>query len=158
MENRTKSLLSLLIIVFFFGCSPKEELPWYKGNLHTHTYWSDGDAFPEMVLDWYKSNGYQFVALSEHNIIANVEKWKKIPKSVIYRKGFDDYLKKYGQDWVDYKDDTSGISVKLKTAAEYLPLFEEEGVFSILKAEEITDSFEGKPLHMNATNVQSLRS
>jgi len=22
---------------------------WWKGNLHTHTFWSDGDAFPEMV-------------------------------------------------------------------------------------------------------------
>lgn len=156
MKINIKPYAFVLVIFLIVGCTPKENLQWYKGNLHTHTYWSDGDAFPEMVLDWYKSNGYQFVALSEHNIIANVEKWKKIPKSVIYRKGFDDYLKKYGNDWVEYKEDTSGISVKLKTAAEYLPLFEEEGVFSIIKAEEITDSFEGKPLHMNASNVQAL--
>lgn len=27
---------------------------WYKGNLHTHTLWSDGDDFPEMVADWYR--------------------------------------------------------------------------------------------------------
>jgi hypothetical protein len=156
MKFYTKTLVLVSLLFVFIGCSPKEELEWYKGNLHTHTYWSDGDAFPEMVLDWYKSNGYQFVALSEHNIIANVEKWKKIPQSVIYRQGFEDYLKKYGEDWVEYKEDTTGTSVKLKKASEYLPLFEEEGVFSILKAEEITDSFEGKPLHMNATNVQSL--
>lgn len=156
MNFTTKAFILFSLFLLSAGCSPKEELKWFKGNLHTHTYWSDGDAFPEMVLDWYKSNGYQFVALSEHNIIANVEKWKKIPRSVIYRQAFDDYLKKYGEDWVDYKDDTLGLNVKLKTEAEYLPLFQEAGVFSIIKAEEITDSFEGKPLHMNATNVQGL--
>ena len=156
MNFKAKSLSLAFLLTFFIGCTPKEELKWYKGNLHTHTYWSDGDAFPEMVLDWYKSNGYQFIALSEHNIIAEVEKWKKIPKSVIYRQGFEDYLEKYGADWVNYKEDSSGISVKLKTAAEYQPLFQEEGAFSIINAEEITDRFEGKPLHMNATNVQGL--
>ena len=80
MNFYTKTLILVSLYFLFTGCSPKEELKWFKGNLHTHTYWSDGDAFPEMVLDWYKSNGYQFVALSEHNIIANVEKWKKIPR------------------------------------------------------------------------------
>lgn len=156
MRNNINPPAFVLVLLLVFGCTPKEDLEWYKGNLHTHTYWSDGDAFPEMVLDWYKSNGYQFVALSEHNIIADIEKWKKIPQSVIYRQGFDDYLKKYGDNWVEYKEDSSGISVKLKTRAEYLPLFEEDGAFSIINAEEITDSFEGKPLHMNATNVQGL--
>ena len=37
--------------------SAAEEAKWYKGNLHTHTYWSDGDDFPEMVADWYKQQG-----------------------------------------------------------------------------------------------------
>ena len=27
---------------------------WYKGNTHTHTFWSDGNQFPEMAADWYK--------------------------------------------------------------------------------------------------------
>lgn len=26
---------------------------WWKGNLHTHSLWSDGDQFPEVVVDWY---------------------------------------------------------------------------------------------------------
>ena len=44
-----------MLCVVVFGCRPDNEsdLTWYKGNLHTHTYWSDGDEFPEMVLDWY---------------------------------------------------------------------------------------------------------
>lgn len=38
-----------------------------KGNLHTHTTESDGDSSPEVVIAWYRSHGYQFVALTDHN-------------------------------------------------------------------------------------------
>ena len=149
-------IIGLFLFISILSCEPEEETTWLKGNLHTHTYWSDGDGFPEMVLDWYKSHDYQFIALSEHNIIARTDKWKKIPKSMIYQQAFKDYLKKYGEDWVEYKEDSTGISVKLKTETEYRPLFEEEGKFAIITAQEITDGYEGKPLHMNATNVQEL--
>jgi hypothetical protein len=36
---------------------------WFKGNLHTHSLWSDGNDFPEMIASWYRDNGYQFLAL-----------------------------------------------------------------------------------------------
>ena len=39
---------------------------WFKGNLHTHTTQSDGMRTPEEVLAWYRSRGYDFVALSDH--------------------------------------------------------------------------------------------
>jgi hypothetical protein len=152
----TLLIICLFLIISTLSCEQEEDIPWQKGNLHTHTYWSDGDGFPEMVLDWYKSHDYQFIALSEHNIIANTEKWKKIPKSMIYEQAFEDYLKKYGEDWVEYKNDSTGVSVKLKTESEYKPLFEEDGKFAIITAQEITDGYGGKPLHMNATNVQKL--
>lgn len=155
MKTLKTMLSALLFLLLVASCTPKEEGQWYKGNLHTHTYWSDGDAFPEMVLDWYKTNGYQFITLSDHNTLQTGERWKKIPKSHIYEQGFDDYLAKYGADWVNYKTDTSGTQVQLKTEAEYAPLFQDDG-FLIMKAEEITDRFEGKPLHMNATNIQDL--
>ncbi|KYG75549.1 CehA/McbA family metallohydrolase domain-containing protein [Roseivirga echinicomitans] len=151
-----RHIIGLFLFLSIISCEQEEEANWLKGNLHTHTYWSDGDGFPEMVLDWYKSNDYQFIALSEHNIIARTEKWKKLPKSMIYQQAFEDYLKKYGEDWVEYKEDSTGISVKLKTETEYKPLFEEDGKFAIITAQEITDGYGGKPLHMNATNVQEL--
>lgn len=154
--KKLQAFLSSLFILFLVNCSaPQEEAQWYKGNLHTHTYWSDGDAFPEMVLDWYKTNDYQFIALSDHNTLQAGEKWKKLPKSHIYEQAFNDYLGKYGEEWVTYTQDSAGIRVRLKTEAEYAPLFQDDA-FLILKAEEITDSFEGKPLHMNATNIQEL--
>ncbi|HZY80483.1 MAG TPA: histidinol-phosphatase [Cyclobacteriaceae bacterium] len=127
---------------------------WYKGNLHTHSYWSDGDDFPEMIMDWYKTHGYQFVALSDHNTLAEGEKWKLITKSKTYLDGFDKYLKKYGNKWVVYKEDTGRISVKLKTLKEYRPLFEDRS-FLIIQSEELTDKFGDKQVHMNATNIQT---
>ena len=30
------------------------EARWWKGNLHTHSLWSDGDDYPEMIADWYR--------------------------------------------------------------------------------------------------------
>ena len=143
-----------LILFGLLSCQ-NEEQKWFKGNLHTHTYWSDGDAFPEMVLDWYKSNGYDFVSLTDHNILQQGEKWKKIPKSHIYQQAFDDYLSAYGTDWVEYSRDSAGLMVRLKTEEEYLPLFQDKD-FLIMRGLEITDSYNGKPLHMNATNVKNL--
>ena len=43
---------------------------WFKGNLHTHSLWSDGDDYPEMIADWYARHGYHFLALSDHNVLA----------------------------------------------------------------------------------------
>ena len=143
-----------LILLGLLSCQ-NEEQKWFKGNLHTHTYWSDGDAFPEMVLDWYKSNGYDFVSLTDHNTLQQGEKWKKIPKSHIYQQAFDDYLSAYGTDWVEYSRDSAGLMVRLKTEEEYLPLFQDKD-FLIMRGLEITDSYNGKPLHMNATNVKNL--
>ncbi len=40
---------------------------WLKGNLHTHTTESDGDASPEYVAEWYEKHGYDFLVLSDHN-------------------------------------------------------------------------------------------
>lgn len=40
---------------------------WLKGNIHTHTTESDGDASPQHVAEWYKQHGYDFLVISDHN-------------------------------------------------------------------------------------------
>lgn len=147
-------------LFFLISCTTQEKTAstkqWYKGNLHTHSYWSDGDDYPEMIMDWYKSHDYDFVVLSDHNTLAEGEKWKLIPKSPSHEMGFQKYLDKYG-DEVQYREDSAGrIEVKLKTLAEYAPMFEEKEKFLIIKSQELTESFESKPLHMNVTNIQKL--
>lgn len=46
---------------------------WYKGNTHTHTINSDGDSSPDDVAKWYKEHGYQFLVLTDHNVLTSVE-------------------------------------------------------------------------------------
>src|SRR5438046_2338773 len=53
---------------------------YWKGNLHTHSFWSDGDDFPEMIADWYKRHGYQFLTLSDHNILSDGDRWLNLTK------------------------------------------------------------------------------
>ena len=57
-------------------------MPWFKGNIHSHTTNSDGDSSPHHVAGWYKDNGYDFLVLSDHNHLSilddaekNNDKW-----------------------------------------------------------------------------------
>ncbi|WKZ59374.1 MAG: histidinol-phosphatase [Cyclobacteriaceae bacterium] len=150
-------LLFTIIFCIFQGFAFAQDLKWFKGNTHTHSYWSDGDDFPEMIMDWYKSRGYNFVCLSDHNVLAQGEKWKRLPSMPSHQRRFEEYLEKFGKDWVEYRTDTAGrTEVKLKTLEAYRPLYEEPGQFLIIPAEEITDQFEKKPIHINVINVQEL--
>ena len=69
-----------------------ERPSWLKGNIHTHSFWSDGNQFPEMIASWYKQQGYDFLALSDHNILSKGEKW--MPISTLKSRGGDDILEK----------------------------------------------------------------
>src|SRR3972149_5374078 len=124
---------------------PATPVSWLKGNLHTHSRWSDGDDVPEMVIDGYKKAGYDFVALSDHNVLAEGERFVEADPAVLA-----DYQERFG-DRVEVAEDGR---VRLKTFEEYRKLFEEPGKFLLIQGEEITDSFENKPLHVNATNVK----
>lgn len=46
---------------------------WFKGNIHTHTNRSDGDSDPDVVVDWYRRNGYDFLVLTDHNHVTILE-------------------------------------------------------------------------------------
>lgn len=39
---------------------------WFKGNLHTHTTVSDGRLSPAAAAELYRTNGYDFLALTDH--------------------------------------------------------------------------------------------
>jgi len=42
-----------------------------RGNLHTHTNRSDGDSSPSDVATWYRTHGYDFVVITDHNTFTN---------------------------------------------------------------------------------------
>lgn len=41
---------------------------WKKGELHTHTIWSDGASLPEVAIQSYINLGYDFMCLTDHNV------------------------------------------------------------------------------------------
>ncbi|MES2695795.1 MAG: hypothetical protein V4773_20140 [Verrucomicrobiota bacterium] len=147
------------------------EATWYKGNLHTHTLWSDGDDYPEMVADWYKQHGYNFLGLSDHNKIQVGTNWfeLKTPVSVggnVNMRGggavLEKYLRRFGPDWVEQREEGGKKFVRLKPLDEYRSLVEESGKFLMIPSEEITSSWkkaktetapeQGGPIHINLTN------
>ena len=159
-QNLTMFFTRWMLVVFtsllIISCAIQQPEPqWFKGNLHTHSYWSDGNDYPEMIMKWYKEHGYDFVALSDHNILAEGDKWIKVEKESRQEETFKQYLEEYGKEWVEYENLGHTYRVKLKTLNEYRTLFEEPGIFEVIKSEEITDRFENKPIHVNATNVQN---
>jgi len=45
---------------------------WLKGNLHTHSTLSDGAQSPQERVDAYEGRGYDFLALTDHEVVADV--------------------------------------------------------------------------------------
>ena len=149
-----KKLILILIFIPLISC--KQEFPkqyWQKGNLHTHSFWSDGDDFPEMIIKWYKNNDYQFIALSDHNTMASRDYWYKLKEKDNQNKVLEKYQKSLG-DWVETKIDSTGMFVRLKTFKEYQSKLEDPNSFLIIQSEEVTSSFENKPVHINVTNIK----
>ena len=153
---------------------------WYKGNLHTHTFWSDGKAFPEEAVTWYKSRGYNFLGLSDHNIfqdepdswitaVKEDEKnfrpdWSKAPmRRYIFtakQRYFDEYLKAF-PDAVTRSDPNGRMEARLKTFDELSAMFNAPGEFLLLPDVEATRCVhysDGRyhQLHMNYVNLPQL--
>jgi hypothetical protein len=145
---------SLLCVLLLFR---DESLPWWKGNLHSHSLWSDGDQFPEMITGWYKRHGYHFLALSDHDVLAEGVRWLQVRDDPRADEVLASYVNRFGADWVGLQVREGGVRIlRLKTLEEYRGLFEEEGRFLIIQAEEITGMFGQAPIHVNATNIREL--
>lgn len=50
---------------------------WFRGNLHTHTTRSDGSRPPEDVIADYESRGYDFLAISDHDVLVKLDGYQK---------------------------------------------------------------------------------
>jgi predicted metal-dependent phosphoesterase TrpH len=85
---------------------------WYKGNLHTHTLNSDGDSTPFDVASWYRDHKYNFLVLTDHNFLTDIE----------------------------------GLNAVHAAKEKFL----------MIPGEEVSDSYQGKPVHVNAWNPSEL--
>jgi len=132
---------------------------WWKGNLHTHTLWSDGDQFPEVVTQWYYEHGYHFLALSDHNILSRGVRWIDLGSNYFIERGggdivYDIYRERFGDDWIETRVNNGVKQVRLKPLQEVRALFEKPQRFIMIESEEITQ--EEHLVHVNATNILEL--
>ncbi len=134
----TTIAIVLLIILSVYSCSDTAP-EWQKGNLHTHTFWSDGDEFPEKVVQWYKENGYDFVALTDHNVILEGERWRNFPEN---HAALHNYIETFGDEWVEmhtHEEEQGVTRVRLKTLEEFRTKYESPGEFLIIMGNEISN-------------------
>ena len=144
---------TLIILASVSSCQTKdEESRWLRGNLHTHTLWSDGDDFPESAARWYKEKNYDFLVFTDHNILLetptsgpvrgsqildNGELWQRLSKDHPAVKKYTGY---FGDGWVDIRPDKDdNVLVRLKPLDEFRHMFEEPGEFMLMMGNEITD-------------------
>ncbi len=66
---------SLLTVAYCFSGPARLDAQttshWYRGNTHTHTLNSDGENTPDDVVRWYRSNGYQFLVITDHEYLTD---------------------------------------------------------------------------------------
>ena len=129
---------------------------WWKGNLHTHSFWSDGDQFPEMVVAWYKDHDYNFLALSDHNRMLEGERWLTVSTNRGAAEALKKYEKEWGTNWVQVRSHGTNQQVRLKTLEDFRGKLEVPGKFLLIPGEEITDNYQSIPIHLNASNLREL--
>lgn len=131
------------------------EQRWYRGNMHTHSYWSDGDDYLENIALWYRQQGYQFLVFSDHNTLANKERWLNISKA---KAGQDSYakLKRQFPDQIVEREVDGATEVRLKTFEEVTQMLGIPDQFLMIQGEEISDRFGRLPLHLNVHHVHDV--
>jgi hypothetical protein len=66
---------------------------WLRGNLHAHTTLTDGQLSPEEVIAAYEALGYEFLAISDHDLLVDPARYQGltamtlIPADEITRNG-----------------------------------------------------------------------
>ncbi len=127
---------------------------WYRGNMHTHSLWSDGDDYLYNIALWYRDHGYQFLVFTDHNTLADKERWIEVEKS----KGGMAALEKLKSNFpgkIEERTNADGkLEVRLNTFREVAERLDIPGKFLLVQGEEISDAFDKAPIHMNFSNAQ----
>ncbi len=131
-------------------------LQWYRGNLHTHSHWSDGDDYLEMIALWYRDHQYDFLCFTDHNTRADRERWVEVDKAKGGRKAYDKLKAKFPEGWTDERTKDGKLEVRLKRFDEVVAKVGEPGKFLLIQGEEISDKFGKQPIHLNAHNIRDV--
>lgn len=159
------ALLLLALLIPQAGAAP-DAPRFFKGNTHTHTLWSDGDAAPEVAAAWYREHGYQFLVLSDHNILSEDEKWFEVEtieqnaRSRLTPERLRELRERFGAEQVEVREVDGRTEMRLKTLDELKARFERPGKFLFIQGEEVTDRYDPRSegvrrleVHINALNT-----
>jgi len=156
--SRHFGVLTLGLATLLAGCAHRPDSTtsarWWKGNLHTHSLWSDGDDYPEMIAGWYKDKGYHFLSVSDHNALQVGERWFPLKSGRGAGAALARYQARWGRDWVQQRTLKGVEEVRLRPLEEYRARLDTPGRFLMVGGEEITDRYLTAPLHLNAHNLQ----
>jgi len=142
-------------MAWVWSATPSDAASWWKGNLHTHTLWSDGDDYPEMVVEWYRTNGYHFLALSDHNVLLAGDRWVEVRTNRVSQMAFAKFNVRHPQR-AKTRQANGKTYARLAPLDELKGLFERANEFLLIPSEEISANHGNIPIHINATNLRDL--
>ncbi len=151
-----------LVLVFALllaagAASPRgTQARWYKGCTHVHTLWSDADGAPELVTGWYREHAYQFLVLSDHNVMQAGESWFAIDDPADGRltsARVDELRARFGAEQVEVREHDGRREMRLLTLDELRARFEKPEEFLLIPGEEISDGPPTRPVHVNGLNL-----
>lgn len=83
---------------------------WLRGDLHAHTFHSDGHWDAEALIAWAESNQLDFVTLSDHNTTSGLTEFQRAAKGKIIALGGMELTTFYGHAlalnldrWIDWR-------------------------------------------------------
>lgn len=146
------------------AAAPTGAKRFYRGQFHTHTYWSDGRAFPEQAIRIYQEHGYDFLGISDHNQYDVGRKVKGLGGRGISPAIFEAYKAEFPDMVETVKTPKGTTAVVLSPISKLRKRFEKPGKFLLLDAVEATSGVLdkttgiGHQVHMNYLNVPGVPS
>lgn len=163
-SNLLPILTALGLLSLSQAFAPDPQPRWWKGNTHTHTLWSDGNALPEYAVTWYKDRGYHFLALTDHNILQESETWFPVATAGGARLQPDQVkaVLESKNPLLEERTREGQREVRLNRHTELVQRFSEPGKFLLVPGEEVTSSWRspgpegrGHPVHINAIGLEA---
>lgn len=145
-----------------FSVPSCKDWKWYRGNLHTHTLLSDGQALPEEAALIYRRLNYDFLVYTDHNrVFSDDNVWinSKNRSSCFREENMARFCRVFPQCRPETRIEADGtVSYRLKTFDELAAQFNDSGKFLLMSGCEYHDNLSnGHALHCGGINTRTGR-
>lgn len=113
--------------------------------MHTHSLWSDGDDFPEMIATWYQQHDYQFLVFTEHNLLLNTERWVDAENQRGGAQAIEKLRKAFPQEWINTRERDGRQEIRLRTFEEIFERLAVPQKFLLIQGRRLLTSFKNAP-------------